>query len=292
MPLVAGQAVEALWPEDGEWYNAVVRAVTTTGIELDYEDGDFRADATEADIRVKDVAEDDDWLNDIIDAPDPEPEKAIEVSADMAHLDAELDDGLGDLLDDIIDEGDAVTGEPARPAPGDELVAAPGEITAAIAATKDADVSLEQDVALDDALDPRSTAAGVLQGAFRQHSARKAAQEWTLALMVGTLVEARFGGDDEWFPGIVEAVHEDGTYAIAYDDGDRGENVPRRSCGPSRSPPRPTPRPMWMARAPRPAQAPPPNRLPRLAWPPHPPRPPRPNRSRLTTRNRPTASST
>jgi len=225
MPLVAGQAVEALWPEDGEWYNAVVRAVTTTGIELDYEDGDFRADATEADIRVKDVAEDDDWLNDIIDAPDPEPEKAIEVSADMAHLDAELDDGLGDLLDDIIDEGDAVTGEPARPAPGDELVAAPGEITAAIAATKDADVSLEQDVALDDALDPRSTAAGVLQGAFRQHSARKAAQEWTLALMVGTLVEARFGGDDEWFPGIVEAVHEDGTYAIAYDDGDREENV-------------------------------------------------------------------
>ena len=47
MPLVPGQAVEALWPEDGEWYNAVV-AVTNKGIELDYEDGDFRADATEA----------------------------------------------------------------------------------------------------------------------------------------------------------------------------------------------------------------------------------------------------
>ena len=43
MPLVPGQAVEALWPEDGEWYNAVVRAVTNKGIELDYEDGDFRA---------------------------------------------------------------------------------------------------------------------------------------------------------------------------------------------------------------------------------------------------------
>ena len=40
MPLVPGQAVEALWPEDGEWYNAVVRAVTNKGIELDYEDGD------------------------------------------------------------------------------------------------------------------------------------------------------------------------------------------------------------------------------------------------------------
>ena len=59
MPLVPGQAVEALWPEDGEWYNAVVRAVTNKGIELDYEDGDFRADATEAEIRVKEPAEQD-----------------------------------------------------------------------------------------------------------------------------------------------------------------------------------------------------------------------------------------
>ena len=56
MPLVPGQQVEALWPEDGEWYNAVVRAVTNKGIELDYEDGDFRADATEDEIRVKDVS--------------------------------------------------------------------------------------------------------------------------------------------------------------------------------------------------------------------------------------------
>ena len=58
MPLVPGQAVEALWPEDGEWYNAVVRAVTNKGIELDYEDGDFRADATEDEIRVKEPVED------------------------------------------------------------------------------------------------------------------------------------------------------------------------------------------------------------------------------------------
>ena len=240
MPLVAGQAVEALWPEDGEWYNAVVRAVTNQGIELDYEDGDFRADATEAEIRVKEAVatEDDDWLNDIIDAPDPEPEKAIEVSADMAHLDAELDDGLGDLLDDIIDDGDAPGGEPSRPAPGDEpapAVAAPGEVAATIAAAADADeyradFSLEQDVtpnAVVGALDPRAGAAGVLQGAVRRHSARKrgSAQEWKLALMVGTVVEARFGGDDAWFPGTVEAVNEDGTYVIAYDDGDREADV-------------------------------------------------------------------
>ena len=90
MPLVPGQQVEALWPEDGEWYNAVVRAVTNKGIELDYEDGDFRADATEDEIRVKDVPEEEssmaDLLDGILDAPDPEPEPGIEVSNEMAHL--------------------------------------------------------------------------------------------------------------------------------------------------------------------------------------------------------------
>ena len=108
MPLVPGQQVEALWPEDGEWYNAVVRAVTNKGIELDYEDGDFRADATEDEIRVKEPVEEEssmaDLLDGILDAPDPEPEPGIEVSNEMAHLDAELDDGLGDLLDGIIDD--------------------------------------------------------------------------------------------------------------------------------------------------------------------------------------------
>ena len=37
--------------------------------------------------------------------------------------------------------------------------------------------------------------------------------------------EARFRGDVEWFPGKVDGVNEDGTYAVAYDDGDREENV-------------------------------------------------------------------
>ena len=45
-----------------------------------------------------------DLLDGILDAPDPEPEPGIEVSNEMAHLDAELDDGLGDLLDGIIDD--------------------------------------------------------------------------------------------------------------------------------------------------------------------------------------------
>jgi hypothetical protein len=235
MPLVPGQAVEALWPEDGEWYNAVVRAVTNKGIELDYEDGDFRADATEDEIRVKEPVEEEssmaDLLDGILDAPDPEPEPGIEVSNEMAHLDAELDDGLGDLLDGIIDDEEeaAVAPEeptvaPEEPAAAEPVVAAPGEVAAAIADAYREDFHLEKDVEAEDVVDAFSTndkAASVLQAAVRGRSARKEKP----SLAVGACVEARFGGDDEWFPGKVDGVNEDGTYAIAYDDGDREENV-------------------------------------------------------------------
>ena len=40
------------------------------------------------------------------------------------------------------------------------------------------------------------------------------------AFEAGAVVEARFDGGDEWFPGRVAAANADGTYAIAYDDGD------------------------------------------------------------------------
>ena len=236
MPLVPGQAVEALWPEDGEWYNAVVRAVTNKGIELDYEDGDFRADATEDEIRVKDVPEEEssmaDLLDGILDAPDPEPEPGIEVSNEMAHLDAELDDGLGDLLDGIIDDEEEPAAAPEEPAVAPEepaaaaapVVAAPGEVAAAIADAYREDFHLEKDVKEEDVVDAFSTndkAASVLQAAVRGRSARKPKP----LLAVGACVEARFGGDDEWFPGTIEAVNDDQTYAIAYDDGDREESV-------------------------------------------------------------------
>jgi len=46
------------------------------------------------------------------------------------------------------------------------------------------------------------------------------------ALAVGAAVEARFRGDVEWFAGTIDGVNEDGSYAIAYDDGDREERVP------------------------------------------------------------------
>ena len=47
----------------------------------------------------------------------------------------------------------------------------------------------------------------------------------TTGLAVGTLVEAIYGDTDEWFPGKIEAANADGTYAVAYDDGDREPRV-------------------------------------------------------------------
>jgi hypothetical protein len=47
----------------------------------------------------------------------------------------------------------------------------------------------------------------------------------TTGLAVGTLVEAIYGDTDEWFPGTIEAANADGTYAVAYDDGDREPRV-------------------------------------------------------------------
>ena len=38
-------------------------------------------------------------------------------------------------------------------------------------------------------------------------------------------VHARFGGDKKYYPGTIHAVNPDGSYAIAYDDGDFEEHV-------------------------------------------------------------------
>ena len=45
------------------------------------------------------------------------------------------------------------------------------------------------------------------------------------AIGVGVQVEARFGGEEDWYPGSVKAVNGDGTYQIAYDDGDEEDSV-------------------------------------------------------------------
>ena len=45
------------------------------------------------------------------------------------------------------------------------------------------------------------------------------------AIGVGVQVEARFGGEEDWYPGTVAAVNADGTYRVAYDDGDEEDSV-------------------------------------------------------------------
>ena len=42
---------------------------------------------------------------------------------------------------------------------------------------------------------------------------------------VGTRIEARYEAGDEWYAGVIEVAHEDGSYDVLYDDGDRETNV-------------------------------------------------------------------
>ena len=42
---------------------------------------------------------------------------------------------------------------------------------------------------------------------------------------VGARVEARYEAGDEWYAGVIEAAHEDGSYDVLYDDGDREAHV-------------------------------------------------------------------
>ena len=43
-------------------------------------------------------------------------------------------------------------------------------------------------------------------------------------LEVGTAIEARFGGDEDYFAGRVETINGDGTYGVLYADGDSEVN--------------------------------------------------------------------
>ncbi|GBG28986.1 Cytidine deaminase [Hondaea fermentalgiana] len=44
-------------------------------------------------------------------------------------------------------------------------------------------------------------------------------------LRVGDRVEARFRGQDQWYPGSISCVNRNGTYDIAYDDGDADQSL-------------------------------------------------------------------
>jgi len=81
------------------------------------------------------------------------------------------------------------------------------------------------------------------------------------AFSVGDSVEARFGGDPEWFPGTVDRANG-GHYAIAYADGDYEASVPkawiRKTGGRAQQAPPPSAQPVAQpARAaPQPTPAP------------------------------------
>ena len=47
-----------------------------------------------------------------------------------------------------------------------------------------------------------------------------------LEMRKGQRVEARFGGGDQWFPGIISQEWQDGNFAVDYDDGDQEHQVP------------------------------------------------------------------
>ena len=54
LSVAVGDKVDALWPADGEYYPAKVRAINDDGtIALDYADGDRRNDATTSELRCK-----------------------------------------------------------------------------------------------------------------------------------------------------------------------------------------------------------------------------------------------
>ena len=51
-------------------------------------------------------------------------------------------------------------------------------------------------------------------------------------LGVGDLVTCRYGGGEDAFPGKISSAHADGTYDVAYDDGDSESNVARSLIAP------------------------------------------------------------
>ena len=55
------------------------------------------------------------------------------------------------------------------------------------------------------------------------------------AFLPGQRVASRFGGGEEYFPGVVEAVNDDGTFVVRYDDGDVEEAVPVERLAPEGS---------------------------------------------------------
>jgi hypothetical protein len=62
-------------------------------------------------------------------------------------------------------------------------------------------------------------------GVQRNKSTVDIRREFKVEVKVGTLVDARFQGGDEWFPGEIMEVSHDGSYTVRFDDGDLEDGV-------------------------------------------------------------------
>lgn len=60
-------------------------------------------------------------------------------------------------------------------------------------------------------------------------------EEFVHPLPTGTLVEGRYSaGSSPWYPGRIDGINADGTYNVAYEDGDRSPMLPRNRVRPRR----------------------------------------------------------
>merc|ERR1719502_365745 len=61
-----------------------------------------------------------------------------------------------------------------------------------------------------------------------EQEAKKETKEKAKQIMEeDTRIEARFGGKDQWYPGVITGVNFDGSFDILYDDGDKETYVTR-----------------------------------------------------------------
>ena len=59
-------------------------------------------------------------------------------------------------------------------------------------------------------------------------------------LGAGSRVEAKFGGKGRWYPGKIDTVNADGTFAILFDDGDKAPSTKPEDVRPVAAPIEPT----------------------------------------------------
>jgi len=85
---------------------------------------------------------------------------------------------------------------------------------------------------------PAPSAAGAFDSSSDRTPTAKTEATTTIAALftVGQKVEARFGGKAKWYGAVVKEAHDDGTYTLHYDDGDKESSVPEDLICPAPGP--------------------------------------------------------